>query len=393
MSNKITTQNCVDRLRKLYGELYDYSKVNYINNNTPIILHCNKHHLDFQSLPNNLYKNHIGCPLCIKEKKERNNSNKFINKLQEQAVLNDFIFCLNGNEKAKDKITCKCLKCNTLFKKDLYHLLRGSACQKCSREQMRLKKCMSQEEAYNRLIQISQEKHYSFKPFEYVNQHQYIDCYCEVCGHKWRQTYNHLIRGRGCSVCAWKENTDKFRYTEDEIMKELTPFAERNHYKIISIKGYVNNTTPNIICECNRCNKQFNISLSNAKHNNACPNHNNSKGENYIESILKKYNINYSKQVHSNIFKWLKRQSLDFYLPDYNIAIEYQGKQHFCDNTTFKYFNFEKQIKLDELKYNLCKKHNIEIVYFTLERNDIPNKYIGNLYNDINKLLNDYHLI
>lgn len=70
MSNKMTTQNCVDRLRKLYGELYDYSKVNYINNNTPIILHCNKHHLDFQSLPNNLYKNHIGCPLCIKEKKK-----------------------------------------------------------------------------------------------------------------------------------------------------------------------------------------------------------------------------------------------------------------------------------------------------------------------------------
>lgn len=28
-------------------------------------------------------------------------------------------------------------------------------------------------------------------------------------------------------------------------------------------------------------------------------------------------------------FSWLKKQNLDFYLPDYNIAIECQGIQHF----------------------------------------------------------------
>ena len=57
---------------------------------------------------------------------------------------------------------------------------------------------------------------------------------------------------------------------------------------------------------------------------------------------------------------------LDFYLPKYNIGIECQGKQHF---ECIEYFGgeegFKKLKERDKLKYDLCKEHNIEILYYT----------------------------
>ena len=84
--------------------------------------------------------------------------------------------------------------------------------------------------------------------------------------------------------------------------------------------------------------------------------------EKEIEIFLEKNNIKY---VYQKRFDWLGLQSLDFYLPDYNVAIECQGEQHFNDVLFFKNISLEKRIELDERKYNLCKEHNIDILYFT----------------------------
>ena len=45
-----------------------------------------------------------------------------------------------------------------------------------------------------------------------------------------------------------------------------------------------------------------------------------------IRLFLSNENVKYIQQKR---FSWLGRQSLDFYLPDQNIAIECQGEQHF----------------------------------------------------------------
>ena len=56
------------------------------------------------------------------------------------------------------------------------------------------------------------------------------------------------------------------------------------------------------------------------------------KMEKEIESYLRKTSINYIQDCRNKILPWLKYKislSLDFYLPDYKIAIECQGRQHF----------------------------------------------------------------
>jgi very-short-patch-repair endonuclease len=81
-----------------------------------------------------------------------------------------------------------------------------------------------------------------------------------------------------------------------------------------------------------------------------------------MEKILIENNINFIKQKR---FTWLNRLSLDFYLPEHNIAIECQGGQHFTNKQFFEteYDNFQKRISRDIDKFNKLKENNIKILY------------------------------
>lgn len=85
-------------------------------------------------------------------------------------------------------------------------------------------------------------------------------------------------------------------------------------------------------------------------------------------TLLKYFELNNIKYIFQKKYKWLKDKTqlaLDFYLPHYNIAIEVQGKQHFKPNDYFGgQTRFEYDIQRDQLKYNLCKQNNIQLIYF-----------------------------
>ena len=107
--------------------------------------------------------------------------------------------------------------------------------------------------------------------------------------------------------------------------------------------------------------------------------------ENDIMNILEYNNIEYIYQCNNRYLTWLGLQSLDFYLPKYNIAIECQGIQHF--KPTSNIFNQEKYnrtVKDDERKLNKCKQHNIDIIYYSDVKNVI---FPYDVYTDKNKMI------
>ena len=59
---KIDTVEFIRRARQVHGDKYDYSKVNYINSNTPVTIICPIHG-EFEQLPSVHLSNH-GCPKC-----------------------------------------------------------------------------------------------------------------------------------------------------------------------------------------------------------------------------------------------------------------------------------------------------------------------------------------
>lgn len=101
-----------------------------------------------------------------------------------------------------------------------------------------------------------------------------------------------------------------------------------------------------------------------------------SNGERVIETILSENNINYEGE--KSIDTGRKRpQRLDFYIEEdgKKYAIEYQGEQHFKECTgVWANRSLEYVQMLDKIKYEYCKRNNIDILYINypnLDKKDI----------------------
>lgn len=105
-----------------------------------------------------------------------------------------------------------------------------------------------------------------------------------------------------------------------------------------------------------------------------CPKCRQSKLEMRVMRLLEGNNIEFEYQKR---FEWLGKQSLDFYLPKYNLVIECQGKQHFMCGGWTKNFNFREQIDRDELKYKLCIENGVKILYLC------DKKYFNSIVSEI----------
>ncbi|MCZ4318406.1 hypothetical protein O4H26_05330 [Aequorivita viscosa] len=91
-------------------------------------------------------------------------------------------------------------------------------------------------------------------------------------------------------------------------------------------------------------------------------------GEGWISETELFYRISdYFKDdevIHHASPKWLGRQHLDIYLPSLNVAIEYQGAQHY---EPIEFFGgqkaFERNVERDKRKKQLCEKHKCVLIY------------------------------
>lgn len=118
----------------IHGDLYDYSLVEYINNNTPVKIICPKHGVFAQRPANHVHVVHrMGCPICGVEKrveKSKLDTEEIIkraNKIHNYA----YEYSLDSYINAREPIAIKCKK-HGVFKQSLYSHLSGSGCPKCS---------------------------------------------------------------------------------------------------------------------------------------------------------------------------------------------------------------------------------------------------------------------
>jgi hypothetical protein len=120
------------------------------------------------------------------------------------------------------------------------------------------------------------------------------------------------------------------------------------------------------------CDKGHNYTMlwRHYKNGSGCPLCNKYKGEQEIIKILNKLNIKYEYQKsYDNLLGINNRKlSYDFYLPKFNLLIEYQGEQHERPVDFFGGIEeFNKQIEHDKRKkeYSIVNKINLlEIWYY-----------------------------
>ena len=88
-----------------------------------------------------------------------------------------------------------------------------------------------------------------------------------------------------------------------------------------------------------------------------------SKGEYFISCFLTNNNIKYISQHWYSDCRNILPLPFDFYLPDYNILIEYDGRQHFESVDLFGgQEGFERRKLNDEIKNKYCIKNGIHLL-------------------------------
>ena len=153
-------------------------------------------------------------------------------------------------------------------------------------------------------------------------------------------------------------------------------------YTILEYQGY---TKPALLRHsCGFIFKTTNLSELISGHNKGCPkcHTTKSKGEQRIEKYLLAHQIAYIAQ---KTFLPTNKQyyyRFDFFLPKYNIAIEYQGEQHFRDNGFAREGLLIVQQR-DEIKRQYCKENKITLW-------EIPYTQLKNIDSILDSKFNDY---
>ena len=123
--------------------------------------------------------------------------------------------------------------------------------------------------------------------------------------------------------------------------------------------------------KCHKCNYEWETSVSHrVKDNSGCPQCSLkiSKGETIIYNYLNQNNIKFKKEAIFKDCRDKKPLPFDFYLPNQNICIEYDGIQHF-EPVNFGIGTYEDAIdkfittqEHDKIKNEYCKQHSITLI-------------------------------
>jgi very-short-patch-repair endonuclease len=95
-----------------------------------------------------------------------------------------------------------------------------------------------------------------------------------------------------------------------------------------------------------------------------------SNGEKEVRLLLRKSRIKFEPQHRFDDCRHINPLPFDFYIPKYNLCIEYDGRQHY---EPIPYFGgeeaFEKNQLRDKIKNNYCKDNNIPLIRIRYDEN------------------------
>jgi len=262
------TKEFIDKAKEIHGDIYDYSKVNYISNLNEVNIIC-KQHGNFLQLPKT-HKQGSGCVNCgmIKGKEKRTSTlDEFISKANEKHNSKyDYSKVDYTNAQTKVIITCKI---HSDFKQSPNSHLLGRGCRKCSNENLSITRKSNTNEFITKATKLHENK-YDYSKVDYVNAQTKVVIKCKKHG-EFKQTPNSHLHGKGCDKCKNEGTYDRLKSNKNEFEnKAINIHGEKYNYSKVD---YVNAQTKVIItckihgdfeqiphlhlqgCGCNECAK------------------------------------------------------------------------------------------------------------------------------------------
>ena len=271
-------------------------------------------------------------------------------------------------------------KCGNIFLKRPHDIMsKNSGCPYCNG---------NQKAKYNEKWVIQN----TFYPYKYITGYTKMSekCtfYCQNCKTFFSQSPSRLINQRifGCNCQPTKKKThqDFINQLGEECLKE---------FEIIT--QYINSDTK-IHFKHKNCNTTFEITPYQfiKKHNKKyCPicYYKKSKGQIRINRFLEQNHFVFQKEF---IFPDLPQKRFDFYLPELQSCIEYDGAQHFYPITFFGgEESFRKQQESDKIKNQYCIKNHIKLFRIPYTDFEYINKILYQIYKEKSSTTIEKYLI
>lgn len=184
-----------------------------------------------------------------------------------------------------------------------------------------------------------------------------------LCNRVFTRTLSNFKKNKKCPFC-YKENR------KPVVRTKTTEQFKKDVFKIYgtdySILSEYTGSKYKIKVKHEKCGTEFQTTAGKFLKGKGygCPKcYGKSIGEFALKSILTKRNIIFQEQKMFKDLKMEKELLMDFFLENFNLAIEYDGEQHykpvkiFHDNTSFKSVK-----KSDKLKELYCKTNNINLL-------------------------------
>jgi len=244
-------------------------------------------------------------------------------------------------------------KVETGLKRGLY------CCSQCAKDVQKPK--------WGDICDLFESRGYLLLSSEYINAKTKLEYLCLKHADKGSQfiRYENLRHGYGCKYCGIERTTNSRKLSYDEAK---TIFDHND--MILLDQPYINSHTPmQYICKHHpEIGIQYKM-LANA-YTQRCPYCDVPKGESAIKDFLLKLNQNFiSHKTFDDLFGMGGgKLSYDFYLPELNLLIEYQGEQHERPIEVFGGIKqFQTQQEHDKRKREYANQHCmtlLEIWYY-----------------------------
>jgi hypothetical protein len=215
---------------------------------------------------------------------------------------------------------------------------------------------------------------YDYSEVNYVNNRIPVKIKCPI--HGWfEQSPMRFLQGHTCKKCGFEKRADSHRYDTEKFI-ELSKQVHGDKYDYSESEYNGSRVPVKIICSKHGA-------FYSVAHNHlvgaGCPICRESKGEIIVANILTKNKIEFDR-IHTfddctNELKgrYCRKLTFDFYLPNNNVCIEYDGEQHYKPYGTDTGKKLVKTQKNDKLKNKYCEENGIKLIRipYTMKKEDI----------------------
>ena len=260
---------------------------------------------------------------------------------------------------SKEKVKIWCNTCGEYFWQAPLNHLSGKGCFKCGhrrRIDIVRDKFSSDTKSFIYEARKIHKNKFDYCKVNYTNNRTKVIIICKIHGKFEQCPQDHLNSKYGCRKCSFFNQ----RLTVTEFENKVKQIHSGTY---LYYRDYIDTVTE-IKIKCKKCGRHFYQIPQIHMQGCGCIFCKGSNTQNEIYTLITK--LTRLKFLYNIKLSELRGLELDMYNKYHNLAIEYNGEQHYPRyRSNWGYFKLENILacqKRDRKKKYLCKKHNIDLV-------------------------------